>query len=987
MNIYSKKHFFFLIILLCLILKVLANNAFPEEICVTGGNLELYLSKTAKTTHVLADGDSIPVEYDRSLIYLKDMGRDNSSGLPEEKFSPVEMSISDSSEKKLSLKGIRNNFRIDCNLISEEEYISVSGILTSVDKKDRSAILRFSLPFQVANARWYDSLSKSRIIDTDEVYSNWYKLGDKRFFSLYPYSSLNFGSNGISYGVALDSPRIFRIGCSQKDGYFIEFDFGMSEEAAKFPSSASFNFIIFSSNAEWGLRAAANKYFSFFPELFRKRNTREGIWFAWNERNLMKWPLDFGLMFDSTCGETIFFDAYYGINFFYYQEPYGSGIEWRDKNLKNRIPANVPYDDIVKQIKDDSLSKIKEVPTLEGNVNYVDAALKSAIENEISSFSIGRDTSYLFSNSDPELPLGRLALDRVRFWEETTPQAARKFYGEYLDSIVPWWWAHQEDYKKEHFKSADIPLVFSYETGKPVRLGIMEAYELFSEISKRTHEYGGLMLGNTWAPIQTFCANLFDIIGAGEYTTDQPVEHFHYLRGLSFQKTLSFIDPGLVEGSLKEWEIEKRFNKCLAFGVFPGTYPFRDPGKYERLRHFYKKYIPLIRLVSDEGWEPLTYASASHPALNVERFGTIKKNLFFTILNTSDSVIDFTLDIDMKSLGIDSIGAVYVFDILNNSSEKIVFTSKRAYIPMHIERYGTLIVQIGVEQQFLASKLKLETSSIESLEKHRTSEKLSENMLRTLHVPAPESGMEFNYSGKSPDIDSLKMENNKNSTNTILRLPREIEKGNTDYICRVDYRTEPSNTGNKGIFRGFNSLLYSVARFLSGDQLPDVTLSAAFINKEGKLLAYEKSELQPSKASRIIEKRFFAPAGTANITLVFGLEGGFSRIYINDVRVYPAGLSSSVEDEIKTIDEINNKISDFYRKQDITGLINSSVAGLYSGKKDMVAADKMIIEAGELLKEHEMDIANKNRKLPVKNESVEEYMIRLNNLIDRLDLL
>jgi len=367
----------------------------------------------------------------------------------------------------------------------------------------------------VVNARWYDSLSKSRIIDTDEVYSNWYKLGDKRFFSLYPYSALAFGSNSISYAIPLDSPRIFRIGCSEKDGYFIEFDLGMSEEAAKFPSSASFNFIIFSSNAEWGLRAAANKYFSFFPELFRKRNTREGIWFAWNERNLMKWPLDFGLMFDSTCGETIFFDAYYGINFFYYQEPYGAGIGWLDENSKNRIPENVPYDDIVEQIKDDSMSRIKDVPTLEGNVNYVDAALKSAIEDKNGLFSIGRYTSYLFSNSDPELPLGRLALDRVRFWEETTPPAARQFYGEYLDSIVPWWWAHQEDYKKEHFKSADIPLVFSYETGKPVMLGIMGAYELFSEISKYTHQYGGLMLGNTWAPVQTFCAHLFDIIGAG----------------------------------------------------------------------------------------------------------------------------------------------------------------------------------------------------------------------------------------------------------------------------------------------------------------------------------------------------------------------------------------------------------------------------------------------------------------------------------------
>ncbi|MBI5375374.1 MAG: hypothetical protein HZA77_08060 [Candidatus Schekmanbacteria bacterium] len=965
----------------------MTNNAFPEEICLTGGNLELYLSESGNLGIVRTNGDNIPIEHDRSLVYLRDMGRGRSSGLPEEKFTPVEMSIDDSSEKGLSLKGISNNFRIDCNLISEEGYISVSGTLTSVDRKDRAAILRFSLPFQVVNARWYDSLSKSRVVDTDEVYSNWFKLGDERFFSQYPYSSLAFGSNSVSYAIPLNSPRIFRIGCSEKDGYFIEFDLGMSEDTEKFPSSASFSFIIFSTNTEWGLRAAANKYFSFFPELFRKRNTREGIWFAWNERNLMKWPLDFGLMFDSTCDETIFFDAYYGINFFYYQEPYGSGIGWGDRNSKSSIPENISYDVIIKKIKDDSLAKEKEYPTLRGNVNYVDTALKSAIEDENGLLSIGRYKPYFFSNPDPELSLGRFALDRAHFWEETTPQAARQFYGEYLDSIVPWWWSLKEDYKREHFRTADVPLVFSYKTGRPVRLGILEVYELFSEISRRTHDYGGLMLGNTWAPVQTFCAHLFDIIGAGEYTTDQPAEHFHYLRGLSFHKTLSFIDPGLVEGNLNEQEIEKRFNKCLAFGVFPGTYPFRDPGKYERLRHFYKKYIPLTRLVSDAGWEPVTYASASHTALNVERFGTIKKNLFFTILNTSDSVIDFTLDVDMKSLGIDSSMGIYALDVLNDSSAKIVFTAQRAYIPMHIERYGTLIVQIGAEQQFLASKLKLETSSIESLEKHRTSEELSENMLRTLHKLAPGPGKEFIYSGKIPDIDSLKMENKKTSTNTVLRLPWKIEKGNTDYICRVDYRTEPSTTGNKGIFSIFNSLLYSVAKFLSGDQLPDVTLSAAFLNKEGKLLVYEKSELQPSKASRVIEKRFFAPAGTANLTLVFGLEGEFSRIYINDVRVYPAGLSSSVEYEMKTIDEINNKISDFYRKQDITELINSSVDGLYSGKEDTTEAKKRIIEAGELLKQHEIEIANKNRKLPVKNESVEEYIMRLNDLIDRLDLL
>jgi hypothetical protein len=93
--------------------------------------------------------------------------------------------------------------------------------------------------------------------------------------------------------------------------------------------------------------------------------------------------------------------------------------------------------------------------------------------------------------------------------------------------------------------------------------------------------------------------------------------------------------------------VEKYMKRALAYGMFPGFFShnasqghyFSRPELYNRDRPLFKKYVPLCRLVAEAGWEPITQATSSDPAVYVERFG----KQYFTLLNDSDQSREVTV--------------------------------------------------------------------------------------------------------------------------------------------------------------------------------------------------------------------------------------------------------------------------------------------------------------------------------------------------------
>jgi hypothetical protein len=96
--------------------------------------------------------------------------------------------------------------------------------------------------------------------------------------------------------------------------------------------------------------------------------------------------------------------------------------------------------------------------------------------------------------------------------------------------------------------------------------------------------------------------------------------------------------------------VERYMKRCLAYGMFPGFFShnasqghyFTRPDLYDRDRPLFAKYVPLIKLVAEAGWEPITLARSSDEHVYVERFG----ERHFTVLNDSQEVRRVTVTFD-----------------------------------------------------------------------------------------------------------------------------------------------------------------------------------------------------------------------------------------------------------------------------------------------------------------------------------------------------
>ncbi len=87
--------------------------------------------------------------------------------------------------------------------------------------------------------------------------------------------------------------------------------------------------------------------------------------------------------------------------------------------------------------------------------------------------------------------------------------------------------------------------------------------------------------------------------------------------------------------------VEKYMKRALAFGMFPGFFSadastghyFRRPELYERDRPLFFFYFPLCRLLSEAGWQPVTWARTESREIHLERFG----ERYLTVFNAGDA--------------------------------------------------------------------------------------------------------------------------------------------------------------------------------------------------------------------------------------------------------------------------------------------------------------------------------------------------------------
>ncbi|MBP1691946.1 MAG: hypothetical protein H6Q32_1298, partial [Bacteroidetes bacterium] len=68
---------------------------------------------------------------------------------------------------------------------------------------------------------------------------------------------------------------------------------------------------------------------------------------------------------------------------------------------------------------------------------------------------------------------------------------------------------------------------------------------------------------------------------------------------------------------------------------------------YNTGREFFRRYVPIIRTLNSQGWQPVTYAGTHNPHVRMERFDAPGDSLvYFTVRNLSgelqrDVLIEF----------------------------------------------------------------------------------------------------------------------------------------------------------------------------------------------------------------------------------------------------------------------------------------------------------------------------------------------------------
>jgi len=369
-------------------------------------------------------------------------------------------------------------------------------------------------------------------------------------------------------------------------------------------------------------------------------------------------PEDFGFQFEE-AGPNVKWDNAHGITYFTYVEP---------ASIEQHMPKDQPYPWTYEQVMAE-FERSKQ-PGAPWSWGAWQAELSGAKDRD-GRFVIDYMWGCRFMlNPSAEVPTdgvhpnrGQTNIAGPANDVERGDKGGYSVDGTFVDSTETWAWAR--NFRREHLEGTTIPLTFTIDTREPVLLNAFSIYEFCRDLEREMRRRGKLMSSNG-VPTHWAClARFFDVL-ATEVTWSQgaewrPTPHGELAkwRTMAYQRPFCLIQncdfpqfgPALVE---------KYFQWSLFYGMFPSFFTtltnsedyFREAKYYERDRPLFRKYVPIIREVAEAGWEPVTNAKTSDPAVWIERFGpTSDGTVYFTVLNTAPDARIATVEVDAGAWG------------------------------------------------------------------------------------------------------------------------------------------------------------------------------------------------------------------------------------------------------------------------------------------------------------------------------------------------
>lgn len=512
------------------------------------------------------------------------------------------------------------------------EFFDVS--LTSASDADRAVTFAYSVPLPAGELVWLDD-PRTEIAMGSGQHRNTMNPGcGEQGLSRWPFGAVRAGGEVRALGFDPDAPAIFRVvGNGRLRRLFIAFDLGFTREMP----TARFKFVSFRAPGEHGFRGALARYARIFPDAYKVRIKRHGIWMAFAPISKVEGWEDFGFRIKEGDGETAWDDAH-GILTFHYTEPTSWWMSMKATNAVTLADAMEQADRLA--ASGHAYARAWKASTYHDEEGQVTGRICDAPWCKGACWNM---------NALPGIPGGdyQTKLTGAAFDRRHATELPAGVDGEYVDSaechLPP-----RLDFRRENFRYSRTPLCWSSATKRPGVTTALSIYEYVRAVADRMHARGRLVQANgvpySWPWLIPFVDMggqetkwIHDGEGAWNPQSDRDLL---YRTAMSYGKPYCFLQNVKFENMTDEM-VEKYFHRCLAYGLMSsffspnasGGHYFSRPELYNRHRPFFKKYGPLQRMVSEAGWRPVgTLLRAAGPGVFVEQFG----DDCVTVWNSSD---------------------------------------------------------------------------------------------------------------------------------------------------------------------------------------------------------------------------------------------------------------------------------------------------------------------------------------------------------------
>ena len=540
------------------------------------------------------------------------------------------------------IKGIAKDLELSYSQTERDGATFFDVRLSKKKTGDRAATLVYALPLPQGEIVWHAHPRKSLVLDStgSEQRSTISSPCGAGGLSHWPIGAVTVGGRGIALGLDTSAPAYFRTAVNPALRIlYIAFDIGLAEESP----SAHFRFCSFPFDGAEGFRGAFESYMALFPDAFKVRQRKHGLWMAFNKISTVQGWEDFGFAIKEDINETAWDDAH-GMTTFAYTEPgtWWMRISAKDGQSKPSMeeciaevvsrarkgdPAALAWwTSVCRNERGKPVGILLDTPWCNGMVWSMNSA--PGIRGDITDFSrkVGEARFATRYNAADVSPKG---VD-----------------GEYVDS-ADLYVTTALDFDRAHFGAMKTPLCFSRDTCSPGVFKGMISYEYVRNLAERLHPQGRLVMGNSTPIRWCWLAPYLDVMGyeinwnkkgGWQPSTDEAML-FH--RALCGGKPFCFLMNTDLSTMSRE-KMEKYMMRAVAYGLFPsvfskttsGYHYFATPKLYNRDRELFKKYVPICRSLSEAGWEPVNRLLATdNPDVFLEQFGKAGGKCYVTVFN------------------------------------------------------------------------------------------------------------------------------------------------------------------------------------------------------------------------------------------------------------------------------------------------------------------------------------------------------------------